>query len=155
MRSIGPWIAAVALLAAPRYPASAADGAAPGGATPSVRTSAVHVLAPGYTFEAVVPSRARPGGYGLVFGAERPTPGYRVQPESVRVDPEAKTIVARVVEIPPEGMVAQVITRSTFSVDLPELSPGTYAFRLEKRRERDAAFTPAVALTLTVGRSAS
>lgn len=149
MRFLGPLIAAVALLAAPRAVFAADDGA-PGGTSPAVSATAVRAIATEYGFEGVAPSPDHPGRYALRFVAERPTPGYKVEVVSVRSDPSAATVVARIVEVPPEGMVAQVITRSPFSIDLPPLSAGTYAFRLERRREGAAAFAPAVTMTLTV-----
>ena len=139
MKPIAPLVAAAFLSSPPA-----------GGAPPEVSVGAVRVLSPEYAFEAVAPSRTGNGPPALVFGAERPTPGYRVEVASVLREADGATIVARIVVVPPEGMVAQVVTRSSFTIELPELPPGTYAFRLEKRREGESTFAPAIALTLTV-----
>lgn len=75
-----------------------------------------------------------PPQFVLVFTREMPTPGYTFRVDRLDVDARRGRIVAQVSELPPEGMVAQVITEGELSLEVGSLPVGRFVVEIHARR---------------------
>jgi hypothetical protein len=101
----------------PSRPAAALDWA-----RPTLEGAEIHVL------------ESDPPRFELVLTREMPTPGYRFEIDSLEVDAEAGRIVAKVTDVPPDGMVAQVITPTRLRLSLGTLPVGRYVLEIRTCR---------------------
>ncbi len=92
-----------------------------------------------------------PPRFVLVWSREMPTPGYALRVDSVAVDDEAGRIVARISELAPSGMVAQVITRTELSIEVGPLPAGRYVVEVRSRKGDKGAYRAAGAGVLVAG----
>lgn len=88
----------------------------------------------GFSDPEVVVAKSQPPQFQVVLHREMPTPGWRFAVDSVKTDREAGRIRAEVTETGPDGMVAQVITRTPLRIPLGSLEPGSYVLELWLRR---------------------
>ncbi len=102
------------------------------------------------TFEGpqVIVATSMPPQFEISFTRNMPTTGWDHAVDSVTVDQETRRIVAKVTEIRPRGMSAQVITPTKCSVPLGRLAPGRYLLELWVRRGADQPHTLAQALVV-------
>ncbi len=77
-----------------------------------------------------------------------PTPGWRFEVDSIELDEKAQQIVARVTEIRPTGMLAQVITTTHLVLPLGSIRPGRYVLVVWVRRDTGKPYRLAEALIL-------
>jgi hypothetical protein len=89
-----------------------------------------------------------PPRFVLVLAREMPTAGFRFEVDSVEVRPAERRIVASVTEVPPEGVAAQMISRTELRLDLGSLGPGRYFVEISSRRGRDSEHAPAGAMVV-------
>lgn len=128
-------------------PALACVHAGPGGDGPA---ATVLSFAPkGLEGPRVIAAMSMPPQFEIVFERAMPTPGWRIVVDSVEVDGERARIVAKLSEIAPEGMVAQVITKTQGRIPLGELQAGSYVLEVWMRRGTTTphALTQAFVLT--------
>lgn len=92
---------------------------------------------------------SQPPQFDLVFRREMPTPGFELRVDSIET--EGGRIVARITELAPEGMVAQVITPTELRLSLGAVAPGRYLLEIHTRRGEDGVYLLADALVLTAG----
>ena len=83
---------------------------------------------------AVVMQKSYPPKFVIVLTREMPTPGYRFDVDSLELDEERGRVVARVTEVRPEGMVAQVITKAELRLPIGSPKTGRYVLELWTRR---------------------
>jgi hypothetical protein len=77
-----------------------------------------------------------------------PTPGFVLTVDSVEVDAATKRIVARITEVAPTGVSAQVITPTECQLPLGALASGRYVLELWTRRGSSGEHRLAQALVL-------
>ncbi len=102
------------------------------------------------TFEGpqVIVATSMPPQFEISFTRNMPTTGWDHAVDSVTVDQETRRIVAKLTEIRPSGISAQVITPTTCRVPLGRLAPGRYLLELWVRRGADQPHTLAQALVV-------
>lgn len=76
-----------------------------------------------------------PPQFEIVLEKRMPSAGWALEVENVQVDPEARRIVASLVEVPPKGMAAQVITPVKGQVHVGPLERGRWLLEIRTRRE--------------------
>ena len=96
----------------------------------------------------IVAARTEPPTFTLVLVREMPTPGFTWRIDSLDVDAPNRRITARLSEIAPQGIVAQVITPTRFELPLGELAAGSYFVELWTRRDVSREHRPSHALVL-------
>lgn len=89
-----------------------------------------------------------PVRFVLVFEQQMPTPGWTSEVDSVEVDREAGRIVVEITQQAPEGIVAQVITKTEVAVGLGSLPRGRYVLELRTRRGAAGGYRPVHALVV-------
>ncbi|HKQ62655.1 MAG TPA: protease complex subunit PrcB family protein [Candidatus Polarisedimenticolaceae bacterium] len=107
------------------------DGGPPGTAPPA-RT--LMVRGDAFTDPEVVTLKTLPPKFELLLRREMPTPGWSFVVDSVEVDEAKGRIVAKVSEIAPEGVTAQVITRTELRLPLGTLQARHHVLELYLRR---------------------
>lgn len=114
---------------------------------------ATHLAAPGHPFgePRIQLLESRPPQFDLVFRREMPTPGFTLHVDSIeRVDDRGR-IVARVTEVAPKGMVAQVITPTELRLSLGSVPQGRWVLEIHTRRGDNGVYLLADALVLVAG----
>lgn len=113
--------------------------AAPAGGDVTPDDAATRLFVPESRFGelSVAASKSMPPQFVLQLEREMPTPGWGFEVDSVQVDPATRRILAKVSEIPPSGMTAQVITRATIEIDVGRLGKGGWILELHLRRGRE------------------
>ncbi len=82
----------------------------------------------------IAATRSVPPQFVLVFERQTPTPGYTLRQDAVEIDAERGRIVARVSEVPPGGMVAQVISEAELRLNLGAVPTGRWVLEIHARR---------------------
>ncbi len=102
------------------------------------------------TFEdpQVIVATSMPPQFEISFTRSMPTTGWDHALDSVTVDQQPRRIVAKLTEIRPSGISAQVITPTKCRVPLGRLAPGRYLLELWVRRGADQPHTLAQALVV-------
>ena len=72
-----------------------------------------------------------------------PTPGWTFEIDSVEI--AGDRIVAKITEVRPDGMVAQMIAPGTARIPLGSLDRGSYVLEIRSRRDRRRDHRPAFA----------
>ena len=106
------------------------------------------VVRPTFTEPEVVLLKTLPPGFELVLVRNMPSPGWQFEIDALEVNTDSGRIVARVTEVRPEGMVAQVISPTRLKLPLGKLAAGYYVLELWTRRGTDREHVPAHAMIL-------
>jgi hypothetical protein len=101
------------------------------GATPATRLATPE---PRFGAPRIEVLESAPPQFEIVLTREMPTPGYRFEIDSLQVDADTGRIVAKVSEIAPEGMVAQVITPAELRLNVGSLPVGDWVLVIWTRR---------------------
>ena len=96
----------------------------------------------------IVAAGTEPPTFTLVLVREMPTPGFTWRVDALDVDARSQRITARLTEIAPQGIVAQVITPTRFELPLHGLAVGSYFVELWTRRDASREHRPAHAIVL-------
>jgi hypothetical protein len=96
----------------------------------------------------IIEDKSERSGFTLVLKREMPTPGWTFRIDSVEVDAESQRLTAKLTEVGPEGIVAQVLTPSTIEVPLGKIDPGTYFVELWFRRDPNKRHQPGHAVVV-------
>jgi hypothetical protein len=105
---------------------------APGPGAPDA--TSLLIVEPTFHDPQVLVATSMPPQFEVVFVREMPTTGWDLSVDSVDVDEESGRIVAKLTEIAPTGMSAQVITSTNCRVPLGGLTRGVYSLELWLRR---------------------
>lgn len=105
---------------------------APGPGTP--QATSLSIVEPSFHDPRVLVGESAPPQFEVVFVREMPSTGWDLTVDAVDVDEDAGRIVAKITEIAPTGMSAQVITPTTCRVPLENLHRGVYSLELWLRR---------------------
>ena len=113
-----------------------AVGCAAAGAGSTDRPYARSLMIPESALERpeIVLSKTNPPGFHLSFKRNMPTPGWKIEVDAIDVDEKTRKIVARLTEVRPEGMAAQVITPTRFAIELGQLRSGRWLLEVWVRR---------------------
>ena len=119
---------------------------APGPGAP--HASSLSIVEPSFHDPQVLVGTSMPPQFEVVFVREMPTTGWDLSVDSVDVDEDSGRIVAKITEIAPTGMSAQMITSTNCRVPLGNLTRGVYSLELWLRRGvgRPHALTQALVL---------
>ncbi len=90
-----------------------------------------------------------PARFQIELKREMPTPGWRLNVDSVEVDEKSGRIVVRATEQPPEGMAAQVITPTPLTILLEPLARRIYTLEIRLRRGATGEYSPAQVMVLS------
>ena len=94
-----------------------------------------------------------PPQFEIVLSRDMPTPGYTFRIDSLEVDEQRGRIVAKVTEVTPQGMVAQVITKTELRLHVGSLRARRYVVEIWTRRGADAEHALVQAMVLVATRS--
>jgi hypothetical protein len=94
----------------------------------------------------VVKRDGSPPTFTAEFTQQMPTPGWTFEVESIET--EGDRIVAKVTEIRPQGIVAQMIVPGTMTISLGSLKRGRYVLEIRSRRDRMVDHQPTFAAVL-------
>jgi hypothetical protein len=119
---------------------------APGPGTPYA--TSLSIVEPSFHEPRVIVDPSATPRFEIVLVREMPSTGWDLSVDSVDIDEDSGRIVARITEIAPAGMSAQVITPTSCRVPLENLPRGVYALELWLRRGagRPHALTQALVL---------
>ncbi len=112
-----------------------------GGGPIEPRATALALVEATFGSPQVIVATSMPPQFEISFTRNMPTTGWDHAVDSVIVDQETRRIVAKVTEIRPSGMSAQVITPTKCSVPLGRMVPGRYLLELWVRRGADQPHT--------------
>jgi len=87
-------------------------------------------------------------GFTLVLDKEMPTPGWTFVVDSVEADAAASRLTAKLTEVAPDGIVAQVLTASRIEIPLGSIEPGAYFVEIWTRRDAGGKHKPGLALVV-------
>jgi hypothetical protein len=110
------------------------------------KATRLQIPEPAFHDPVVTPADAPKPGFELQLARDMPSTGWRCDVDSVHV--EQGRIYVELTEAPPEGMAAQVITKTRCTIPLGELAPGRYLLELWLRRGNMGDHYPAHALIL-------
>jgi hypothetical protein len=79
-------------------------------------------------------AKSMPPQFTLMLTREMPTPGWSFEVDDVDIDEDAGRIVARITEVAPDGMSAQVITDTPLRIPLGMIGKGRYLIEIHVRR---------------------
>jgi len=96
----------------------------------------------------VVKQETGGGGFTLVVEREMPTPGWTFVVDAVEADAGASRLTAKLTEVGPSGMVAQVLTRERIEIPLGAIEPGAYFVEIWTRRDAAQEHQPGFALVV-------
>ena len=119
-----------------------------GGGPMEPRATALSVVEPTFESPKILVATSNPPQFEITFRRRMPTPGWQHTIDNVTVDPEKRRIVAKVTEVPPTGVAAQMITPTDCRVPLGRLSPGRYSLELWVRRGTEQPHTLSQALVV-------
>ena len=123
------WVRLALLAAVATFPLTWAGGAEP---TPAKR---IAIVPSPFTDLKLAPATDGEAGFVLTLKRDMPTPGWQVTVDEVDIDVDAGRITVRLTDAGPKGMVAQVITPTTFTVPLGALPKGTWVLEVHGRRK--------------------
>jgi len=106
------------------------------------------LLEPAFDDPQLVVLESMPPQFELSLKRDMPTPGWSIEVDSIEIDEKSGRIEAKVTEIRPEGMVAQVITPTRLRLSLGKLLPGSYFVEIRLRRGGTGSYMPAQAFVL-------
>lgn len=112
--------------------ACAASGA--GGDPPRTMAMVLSIAEPAFGEPKVMMAKSMPPQFTVVLEREMPTPGWSFTVDSIETDEQARRIVANLSEIGPEGITAQVITRTSCHIPLGSIDKGRYLLEIRLRR---------------------
>jgi hypothetical protein len=96
----------------------------------------------------IVAGKTVPTEFTLTLPREMSTPGWRIEVDSVALDPTTARIVVKLTERKPDGIVAQVLTTTRFEIPLGHVAPGRYFVEIWARPAPDGPHQPAHALVV-------
>jgi len=105
---------------------------APGPGAP--HATSLSIVEPSFFDPQVLATSSMPPRFEIVLAREMPTTGWDLSVDSVDIDEDSGRIVARITEIAPTGMSAQVITSTSCRVPLGTPARGVYSLELWVRR---------------------
>jgi hypothetical protein len=94
----------------------------------------------------VVKNDSGAAGFTLVLEKEMPTPGWTFVVDSVETDAAASRLTAKLTEVGPDGIVAQVLTSARIEIPLGSIEPGAYFVEIWTRRNTQGKHQPGLAL---------
>ena len=92
--------------------------------------------------------RSEPPKFVFEIVREMPTPGWRFEIDTVDFDEANRRIVAKVTEVRPDGMAAQVITDTRLRIPLGSIARGRWFLEVWSRRTSQRGHAPAHAFLL-------
>ena len=101
---------------------------------PGTRASGLDWARPGFEDARIRVLESDPPQFEVVLTREMPTPGFRFEIDALDVDAGHGRITARVTEVPPDGIVAQVITPAKLRLSLGSIPIGRYVLEIWIRR---------------------
>ena len=96
----------------------------------------------------VMVATSMPPQFDLVLDRDMPTPGWSFVADEISIDLEHGRIVAKISEVAPQGIGAQVITKTECRVPLGNLPRGRYWLELWLRRGAGLPHVPVQALVI-------
>lgn len=82
-----------------------------------------------------------PVQFALRMVRDMPSPGYTIDVDSVTLQDDKKTIVAKLTTIAPSGAGLTVLEPRDLRFDLGSLAKGSYVFEIRERTSRDGDYT--------------
>jgi len=108
----------------------------------------LEVVEPVFGSPQIVVLKSMPPQFDLTLVREMPSAGWKLEVDAIDVDADAQRIVARVTEVAPQGMAAQVLTPTWLRLSLGALKPADYVLEIRIRRGTDGEYVLAQALAL-------
>jgi hypothetical protein len=118
------------------------------GATEPTFSERAALKEPAYDDISLSMAKTLPPQFDLMLERRMPSPGWKLEVNSVKIDETERRIVVRATEHRPGGMVATVITPTKMRVSLGKLTPGSYFVEIWVRRSDKGTYRPTAALVL-------